>query len=44
MGAEALPGHEEIPPRRAPLRAYAHWCRLSSSLASHRTNINSVFW
>ena len=31
MGAEALPGHEEIPSRRAPLGAYALWRWLSSS-------------
>jgi hypothetical protein len=24
MGAEAFPGHEEIPSRRAPLRVFSH--------------------
>jgi len=38
MGTEAIPGHEKIPPRRAPLRAYAHWRRLSSSPGKRHDN------
>src|SRR5215831_7828519 len=30
LGTEALPGHEEIPSRRAALRAYVDWSRLTS--------------
>jgi hypothetical protein len=38
MGEKALPGYEEIPSRRASLRAYAHWRRLSSSCGTRHDN------
>jgi hypothetical protein len=38
MGEKALPGHEEIPSRRAPLRAYAHRRRLSPSSGKRHDN------
>jgi hypothetical protein len=38
MGEEALPWHEEIPSRRAPLRAYSHWRGLSSSPGKRHDN------
>ena len=37
-GQKLFPGHEEIPSRRAPLRAYSHWRQLSSSPGKRHDN------
>ena len=38
MGEKALSGHEEIPSRRAPLRVYAYWRRLTSTSGTRHDN------